>query len=122
MLLRDLLLAIPGLISPITSQARPEEEAKISGLPLTTITSTDSRAHPRPMRHDRFGLSSEQKQDEASVQEADISPAHEEAEETEQLFRKEQAVLMAAAAQTAASVDSAAAVTRQAAPVQDEIS
>lgn len=46
MLLRDLLLAIPGLISPITSQARPEEEAKISGLPLTTITSTDSTGPP----------------------------------------------------------------------------
>lgn len=44
MLFRDLLLAIPGLISPIASQARPEEEAKLSRLTQTAITAATPAA------------------------------------------------------------------------------
>ena len=113
MLLRDLLLAIPGLISPITSQARPEEESKLSRSTLTTLAVANPTILSAADQIQALEQSSTQPPPSFTLaQDANLSAS----EDAERAIAKEQILLLAAAAQLSQTVSDALSESARTAP------
>ncbi|MBC9248501.1 right-handed parallel beta-helix repeat-containing protein [Paracoccus sp. 11-3] len=96
---RDLLLAIPGLISPIASQARPEEEVKLSRLTQTAIAAASPAALAAADQIQPLEASLAQRVHSPQAFWSDVPPAPTEAKETARAASDEQMLLRTAALQ-----------------------
>ena len=116
MLFRDLLLAIPGLISPIASQARPEEEAKLSRLTQTAITAANPAALTTADQIQPLESSLAQRVHSPLAFGSDVTPAPTEAKETARAASDEQMLLRTAAAQLSQNISGLMSHTASAPP------